>query len=96
MSLTKEAGCEVLERDARCWSLPNYRCNNQVELRQQFGNKQTQSTIRLRHVTPIDHWTHRELADEVITRGIVSSLSVSQIGRDLLQASGTHLLRTPL
>lgn len=32
---------------------------------------------------PIDRWTHRELADEVIQRGIVPSISVSQIGRYL-------------
>jgi hypothetical protein len=35
---------------------------------------------------PIDRWTHRELADEVIRRGIVSSISVSQVGRYLRQA----------
>ena len=32
---------------------------------------------------PIDRWTHRELADEVVRRGIVSSISVSQVGRYL-------------
>lgn len=35
---------------------------------------------------PIDRWTHRELADEVVFRGIVSSISVSQVGRYLAQA----------
>jgi hypothetical protein len=35
---------------------------------------------------PIDRWTHRELADEVVLRGIVSSISISQVGRYLLQA----------
>jgi hypothetical protein len=35
---------------------------------------------------PIDRWTHRELADEIIRRGIVSSISVSQVGRYLRQA----------
>jgi transposase len=35
---------------------------------------------------PIDRWTHRELADEIIARGIVSSISVSQVGRYLSQA----------
>ena len=35
---------------------------------------------------PIDRWTHRELADEVILRGIVPSISVSQVGRYLAQA----------
>jgi len=35
---------------------------------------------------PIDRWTHRELADEVIRRNIVSSISVSQVGRYLSQA----------
>jgi transposase len=35
---------------------------------------------------PIDRWTHRELADEVVGRGIVSSISASQVGRYLAQA----------
>jgi hypothetical protein len=35
---------------------------------------------------PIDRWTHRELADEVIRRGILPSISVSQVGRYLAQA----------
>jgi len=30
---------------------------------------------------PISHWTPRELADEVIKRGIVHSISVRQVGR---------------
>jgi len=34
---------------------------------------------------PVDRWTHRELADEVIHRKIVSSISVSQVGRYLAQ-----------
>jgi hypothetical protein len=35
---------------------------------------------------PIDRWTHRELAEEVVLRGIVPSISVSQVGRYLSQA----------
>jgi transposase len=35
---------------------------------------------------PITHWTAKELRDEVLKRGIVSSISVSQIGRYLRQA----------
>ena len=35
---------------------------------------------------PIDHWTHRELTDEVITRRFVSSISIRQVGRYLEQA----------
>ena len=35
---------------------------------------------------PVDRWTHRELADEVIHRKIVPSISVSQVGRYLAQA----------
>jgi len=35
---------------------------------------------------PVDRWTHRELTDEVIARGIVESISVSQVGRYLSQA----------
>ena len=35
---------------------------------------------------PIDHWTHRELTDEVIKRQIVPSISVSQVGYYLKEA----------
>jgi transposase len=35
---------------------------------------------------PITHWTNAELADEVVQRGIVPSISVSQVGRYLRQA----------
>ena len=35
---------------------------------------------------PIDRWTHRELADEVILRGIVTTIATSQVGRYLAQA----------
>jgi len=35
---------------------------------------------------PINRWTHRELADEVVRRGIVPSISVSQVGRYLAEA----------
>lgn len=35
---------------------------------------------------PVDRWTHRELADEVVGRKIVPSISVSQVGRYLAQA----------
>jgi putative transposase len=36
---------------------------------------------------PISHWTHKELRDEVIKRGIVESISVAQVGRYLKQAA---------
>lgn len=36
---------------------------------------------------PITRWTHRELRDEVLKRGIVDSISVSQVGRFLQQAA---------
>jgi transposase len=36
---------------------------------------------------PIDHWTGRELADEVVKRGIVDSISVSQVNRYLAEAA---------
>jgi len=32
---------------------------------------------------PVTHWTSRELADEVVKRGIVASISVRQVGRFL-------------
>jgi hypothetical protein len=35
---------------------------------------------------PIDRWTHRELADEVVLRKIVTSISVSQVERYLSQS----------
>lgn len=36
---------------------------------------------------PVDFWTARELADEVVQRGIVESISVSQVRRYLAEAS---------
>jgi transposase len=36
---------------------------------------------------PITHWTARELADEVIRRGIVPSISTAQVGRYLREAA---------
>ena len=36
---------------------------------------------------PIDHWTHRELTDEVIKRKVVSSISSSQVGSYLKQVN---------
>lgn len=36
---------------------------------------------------PVTHWTIHELADEVVNRGIVSSISVSQVGRYLREAA---------
>ena len=35
---------------------------------------------------PITHWTHAELRDEVVQRGIVPAISVRQVGRYLEQA----------
>jgi len=35
---------------------------------------------------PVDHWTHRELADEAKQRGIVPSISASQVGRYLAES----------
>jgi transposase len=36
---------------------------------------------------PITHWTTHELADEVVQRGIVASISPSQVGRYLREAA---------
>src|SRR5258707_10204722 len=36
---------------------------------------------------PITHWTAHELADEVVTRGIVTSISPSQVSRYLREAA---------
>ena len=36
---------------------------------------------------PITHWTAKELADEAIKRGIVPSISVTQVGRYLREAA---------
>jgi putative transposase len=35
---------------------------------------------------PISHWTARELADEVIKRGIIESISIRHVGRLLAEA----------
>jgi transposase len=36
---------------------------------------------------PISHWTAHELADEVVKRGIVAAISVTQVGRYLREAA---------
>jgi putative transposase len=40
-------------------------------------------TMNQGSVRPITHWSNREIADEAIKRGIVSSISVTQVGRFL-------------
>ena len=34
---------------------------------------------------PISHWTARELADEIIKRGIIESISIRHVGRLLAE-----------
>ena len=43
---------------------------------------------------PVSHWTPRELADEVIGRGIVPSISVRHVGR-FLKDGGTSATQKP-
>ena len=44
---------------------------------------------------PVSHWTPRELADEVVKRGIVPSISVRQVGR-FLKGGETSAASQPL
>jgi putative transposase len=44
---------------------------------------------------PVTHWTSRELADEVIKRGIVATISVRQVGR-FLKDGGTSTAQESL
>jgi len=44
---------------------------------------------------PVTHWTSRELTDEVIQRGIVTSISVRQVGR-FLKDGGTSAAQEPV
>ena len=44
---------------------------------------------------PVTHWTARELADEVIKRGIVTTISVRQVGR-FLKDGGTSTAQKSL
>jgi putative transposase len=44
---------------------------------------------------PVTHWTPRELADEVIKRGIVASISPRQVGR-FLKIRGTPTAPQPV
>ena len=44
---------------------------------------------------PVTHWTPRELTDEVIQRGIVTSISVRQVGR-FLKDSGPSVAQEPV
>lgn len=42
-----------------------------------------EAPARLRRDRPVTHWTPRELADEVVKRGIVTSISPRSVGRFL-------------
>ena len=44
---------------------------------------------------PVTHWTPRELTDEVIRRGIATSLSVRQVGR-FLKGGGASAAQEPV
>jgi transposase len=44
---------------------------------------------------PVTHWTPRELADEVIKRDIVASISPRQVGR-FLKSGGTQTSSEPI
>ena len=44
---------------------------------------------------PVTHWTSRELADKVIKRGIVATISVRQVGR-FLKDGGTSTAQESL
>ena len=44
---------------------------------------------------PLSQWTNRELADEIITRGLVKSISPRHVGR-LLKRSGSQTAPNPL
>ena len=44
---------------------------------------------------PVTHWTSRELADEVIKRGIVATISVRHVGR-FLKDGGTSTAQESL
>ncbi|MDY3558628.1 helix-turn-helix domain-containing protein [Gemmata sp. JC673] len=44
---------------------------------------------------PVTHWTPRELTEEVRKRGIVTSISVRQVGR-LLKGGGTSTAQEPV
>ena len=45
---------------------------------------------------PVSHWTPRELADEVIERRIVPSISVRQVGRFLKDGGSSAAPQSPL
>ena len=44
---------------------------------------------------PVTHWTSRELADEVVKRGIVASISVRHVGR-FLKGGGASTAQEPV
>ena len=44
---------------------------------------------------PVSHWTPRELADEVVKRGIVASISVRHVGR-FLKGGGASTAQEPV
>lgn len=45
---------------------------------------------------PMTHWTHQELADEAVKRGIVASISPDSVGRFLKKRpTSSHIARAP-
>ena len=63
------------------WSTPGYRAKFTAEHVTQILAVACEEPEKCGR--PITHWTPRELADEVIKRGIVESISPRQVGRFL-------------
>jgi DDE superfamily endonuclease/homeodomain-containing protein len=76
----RRAIADVLDDDERCGAPPKFTPEQLVLIIATACEPPEQSG------RPITHWTQRELADEVCRRGIVESISPTQIGRILNEA----------
>lgn len=73
----EELICEVLRDEQRSGAPAKFSAEQQVKIIAVACEEPTDSG------RPISHWTCRELADEVMKRGIVSSISARSVGRFL-------------
>ena len=81
-NLTESPGFTILNMEVRHAGL----CQQVVDHRTPAGSPAANSQPPEKSGRPITHWTYAELADEAKKRGIVESISATQVGRYLREA----------
>lgn len=75
LALTELSIAERLEDLPRAGKPPRITAEQRCKI-QQLACEQPEASQR-----PISHWTHREVAEEIVKRGIVSTISARHAGR---------------